>query len=146
MHRFLPLLLLAGLAACSQPKPYDTATVSGQVLFPEGAALGADAVTTVFLADLSGPEPKLEVDLEKLYAMDPGEELMVAQRIEGTSRPPVPFTLEVPLDKLDQDHDYGLVAAVTEQGRIVLGTSRPTLVLTKGRPTTVEVTLAQWPQ
>jgi uncharacterized lipoprotein YbaY len=143
MHRCLPLLLLAGLAACSQPSPYENVTVSGRVVFP-ATALAPDAETTVFLTDLSGPEPKLEVDVEKLYAMDPGAELTVLQTIEGTTTSPVPFALQVPLDRIDESHDYGLTAAITERGRIVLGARRPTLVLTKGRPTTADLTLGPW--
>jgi uncharacterized lipoprotein YbaY len=145
MRRLLPLLLLAGLAACSQPSPYENVTVSGRVVFP-ATALGPDAETSVFLTDLSGPEPRLEVEVEKLYAMDPGAELTLAQTIEGTTTSPVPFSLEVPMAKIDTGHDYGLTAAVTEQGRIVLGANRPTLVLTKGRPTTADVVLSAWPQ
>jgi uncharacterized lipoprotein YbaY len=103
-------------------------------------------VTTVFLTDFSGPEPKIEVDIERLYTMDRGAELTVAQSIEGTTASPIAFTLEVPMAKIDTGHDYGLVAGVTEQGRIVLGARQPTLVLTKGRPTTADVVLAPWPQ
>ena len=52
---------------------------------------------------------------------------------------PTKFSLPVPLDKIDQSHDYALKAAILDQGKPVMATANPPLVLTKGRPFQVEV-------
>ena len=45
----------------------------------------------------------------------------------------------MPLDKIDQGHDYELKAAIIDQGKPVMATSNAPLVLTKGRPMQVDL-------
>ena len=52
---------------------------------------------------------------------------------------PAPFSLPVPLDKIDQGHDYKLKAAIIDQGKPVMATSNAPLVLTKGQPLQVDL-------
>jgi uncharacterized lipoprotein YbaY len=142
MHRLLAVSALALLAACSSPGPYQDAVVSGNVRYAGNSAPGRDAVLVVWVADVSGPEEPLEVDLQKLSSPAPGAELVAYDSIEGGIVSPMPFSLPVPMDKVDQSHDYALKAAIVDRGRPVMATKEAPLVLTKGRPLRADLTVS----
>ena len=127
----LTVLLLAG---CAGPSPYQNADITGTVSWSERVTYGPDATLYVYLVDTSGPESTLQVELQKLDNPEPGAELFAATTVEGMIRSPTTFTLPVPLDQVDQGHDYALKAAIVDHGRPVMATANPPLVLTKGRP------------
>ena len=138
----LTVLLLAG---CAGPSPYQNADITGTVSWSERVTYGADATLYVYLVDTSGPESTLQVELQKLDNPEPGAELLAATTVEGMIPSPTRFSLVVPLDQVDEGHDYGLKAAIVDQGKPVMATTNAPLVLTKGRPTQVELTLAPVP-
>ena len=145
MFRSLSLIVLALLLGCAAPDPYRNAEVSGQVSYREKIVYGPDATLIVFLVDASGPESPLQVELQKLDSPDPGAELLAATSIEGMIPSPTDFALAVPLDKIDQGHDYRLKAVILDQGRPVMAAGEPPLVLTKGRPVRVDLVLVPLP-
>jgi putative lipoprotein len=131
------LALLA--AACASPSPYQQAELTGEVSYRQKIAYGPDATLVVYLVDVSGPESPLAVELQKLSNPEPGAELLAFTSAEGRIVSPTPFSLPVPLDKVDEGHDYALKAAILQDGRPVMATSDAPLVLTKGRPTRAEL-------
>ncbi len=145
MRLLLTALAFLSLAACSSPSPYQNADLSGQVSWSERVSYGPGATLYVYLVDASGPESALAVDLQKLDNPAPGEELLAATTIEGLIPSPTDFSLAVPLDQIDQGHDYRLKAAIVDHGRPAMVTANPPLVLTKGRPTQVDLVLAPVP-
>ncbi|MGD9509651.1 MAG: YbaY family lipoprotein [Geminicoccaceae bacterium] len=145
MRNHLAALALLLLAACAGPTPYQNADITGTVSWSERVTYGPDATLYVYLVDASGPDSPLQVELQKLDNPEPGAELEAATTIEGMIPSPTRFSLVVPLDQVDQGHDYALKAAIVDQGKPVMATSNAPLVLTKGRPTQVELTLAPVP-
>lgn len=142
MRRPLAALALLALAACSGPGPYRNAELGGTVTWTEEVVYGPDASLVVYLVDASGPESPLEVDLQKLDNPAPGAELFAATTIEGMIRSPTRYSLAVPLEHVDQSHDYRLKAVIVDQGKPALTTSEPPLVLTKGRPLQVDLVVS----
>jgi uncharacterized lipoprotein YbaY len=59
---------------------------------------------------------------------------------------PTSFSLAVPLEHVDQGHDYRLKAAIVDRGRPAMATGTSPLVLTKGRPLKVDLVLLPLPQ
>jgi uncharacterized lipoprotein YbaY len=141
MSRLLAVAALAMIAACSSPLPYQNAELGGSVVYRQKIIYGPDATLLVYLIDASGPESPLEVELQKLDNPTPGAELLAVSTTEGMITSPTKFSLPVPLDKVDQGHDYALKAAILDQGRPVMATAEAQLVLTKGRPFQVELLL-----
>ena len=139
MRRLFATAALALIAGCTSPSPYENADLSGTVTYRQKIAYGPDATLVVWLVDASGPENPIEVDLQKLDNPAPGTELLAASTIEGRIVSPAPFSLPVPLDKIDQGHDYKLKAAIIDQGKPVMATSNAPLVLTKGQPLQVDL-------
>ena len=139
MRRTLAACGLAlAAAACASPSPYQSADLTGSVSYRQKIAY-PDATLVVYLVDVSGPEAPLEVELQKLSNPEPGAELLAFTSVDGGIVSPMPFSLPVPLDKVDQGHDYALKAAILQDGRPVMATADPPLVLTKGRPTRAEL-------
>ena len=145
MRRPLAALALLLVAACGGPTPYQNATVSGNVLWSEPIVYGPDATLTVYLVDASGPESPLEVELQKVNNPEPGAELYAGTSIEGMIRSPEDFAFAVPLEHVDQGHDYRLKAVIVDRGKPVLATVEGPLVLTKGRPLRVDLTVEPVP-
>jgi uncharacterized lipoprotein YbaY len=139
MRRLLAAATLALLAGCASPSSYRNADLSGTVSYREKIIYGPDATLVVWLVDASGPESAIEVDLQKLDNPAPGAELLASSTVEGRIVSPAPFSLPVPLGKIDQSHDYRLKAAIIDQGRPVMATTDAPLVLTKGRPLQVDL-------
>ena len=81
----------------------------------EQVTYGPGATLYVYLVDTSGPESPLQVDLQKLDNPEPGAELLAATTIEGMIPSPTAFSLAVPLDQVDQGHDYRLKAAIVDR-------------------------------
>ena len=129
------------LAACSSPSPYRNAELGGTVSHRGGITYGPDATLAVYLVDASGPESRLEVELQKLDDPAPGRELLAATSIEGMIPSPTRFSLPVPLDQVDPGHDYRLKAVIVDRGKPVMATAEAPLVLTKGRPLQVDLTV-----
>jgi uncharacterized lipoprotein YbaY len=134
------VLAAAAAAACAAPSPYRSAELTGEVSYRQKIAY-PDATLIVYLLDVSGPESPLEVELQKLSNPEPGAELLAFTSTQGRIVSPTPFSLPVPLDKVDQGHDYALKAAILQDGRPVMATVDPPLVLTKGRPARAELIL-----
>jgi uncharacterized lipoprotein YbaY len=145
MRNQLAVLGVLLLAACTGPTPYQNADITGTVGWSERVAYGPDATLYVYLVDSSGPDSPLQVELQKFDNPEPGAELLAATTVEGMIPSPTRFSLVVPLDQVDQGHDYALKAAIVDQGKPVMATIDAPLVLTKGRPTQVELTLAPVP-
>ena len=145
MRPILSAVVLLLLAACAGPKPDQNAVLSGTVHWSERVTYGPEATLYVYLVDASGPEGALQVELEKLDNPAPGSELLAASTVEGMIPSGTRFELAVPLDQVDQGHDYRLKAAIVDQGRPVMATASPPLVLTRGRPTQVDLELAPIP-
>jgi uncharacterized lipoprotein YbaY len=141
MRRPLATLALLALAGCSGSSPYRNADLGGAVSWQEKIVYGPDASLIVYLVDASGPESPLEVDLQKLDNPAPGAELFAATTIEGMISSPTRFSLAVPLDHVDQSHDYWLKAVIVDEGKPAMATIEPPLVLTKGRPLQVDLEL-----
>jgi uncharacterized lipoprotein YbaY len=141
MRQMLAAATFVLLAGCASPSPYQNAELRGTVSYRERIVYGPDATLVVWLVDASGPESPIEVDLQKLDDPTPGAELLAASTVEGRIASPTAFSLPVPLDKVDQGHDYALKAAILDQGRPVMATAEAPLVLTKGRPFQVELLL-----
>ena len=78
--------------------------------------------------DASGPETYAQVDLQKLDNPAPGAELYAATTIEGMIASPTRFSLAVPLEHVDEGHDYRLKAVIVDQGKPVMATGAPPLV------------------
>jgi uncharacterized lipoprotein YbaY len=129
---------LALLTACASPSPYQSAELTGEVSYRQKIAY-PDATLVVYLVDVSGRESPLEVELQKLSNPEPGAELLAFTSTQGRIVSPTRFSLPVPLDKVDQGHDYALKAAIVQDGRPVMATADAPLVLTKGRPNTAEL-------
>ena len=132
MRSCLSAAVLLLLAACAGPKPDQNAVLSGTVHWSERVTYGPEATLYVYLVDASGPEGALQVELEKLDNPAPGSELLAASTVEGMIPSGTRFELAVPLDQVDQ-------------GRPVMATASPPLVLTRGRPTQVDLELAPIP-
>lgn len=131
------LLLLAGCATSHDRQDI----VFGSASWPGGAVYGPKATLIVYLADASGPETPIEVDLQKIDNPVPGAELLAYATDEGMMRSPHYFTLPVPAEKVDSGHDYVLKMVVVDQGHPVLALTDPPLVLTRGHPRQVDVML-----
>ena len=131
-------LALLAAASCASPSPYRSAELTGEVSYRQKIAY-PDATLVVYLVDASGPESPLEVELQKLSNPEPGAELLAFTSVKGGIVSPTPFSLPVPLDKIDEGHDYALKAAIVQDGRPVMATAKPPLVLTKGRATRAEL-------
>ncbi len=142
MRPLLAASALALLAACSTPSKYDNAELSGTVSYRQKIVYGPDATLVVYLVDASGPDSPLEVELQKRDNPEPGAELFAVTTVEGMIPSPTSFSLAVPLDKVDQSHDYKLKAAIVDHGRPVMATADPPLVLTKGRPFRVDLVVS----
>lgn len=145
MRNQLAALAVLLLAACAGPTPYQNADITGSVSWSERVTYGPDATLYVYLVDTSGPESPLQVELQKFDNPEPGAELQAATTVEGMIPSPTRFSLVVPLDQVDEGHDYALKAAIVDQGKPVMATTEAPLVLTKGRPTQVELILAPIP-
>jgi uncharacterized lipoprotein YbaY len=145
MRPLLAVSAMALLAACASPGPYREAVVSGNVRYEQKIAFGPEAALVVWVVDASGPETPLEVELQKLSSPVPGAELLAFDSFEGMIVSPVPFSLPVPMDKVDQGHDYALKAAIVDRGRPVMATTNAPLVLTRGRPLRAELTVSPIP-
>ncbi|MFL5335778.1 MAG: YbaY family lipoprotein [Geminicoccaceae bacterium] len=145
MRRLLAAATLALLAGCASPSSYRNADLSGTVSYREKVVYGPDATLVVWLVDASGPESAIEVDLQKLDNPAPGTELLASSTVEGRIVSPAPFSLPVPMGKIDQSHDYRLKAAIIDQGRPVMATTNAPLVLTKGRPLQVDLEVSPIP-
>jgi uncharacterized lipoprotein YbaY len=145
MRNHLAVLAVLLLAACAGPTAYQNADITGTVSWSERVTYGPDATLYVYLVDTSGPESALQVELQKLDNPEPGAELLAATTVEGMIPSPTRFSLVVPLDQVDEGHDYALKAAIVDQGKPAMATTDAPLVLTKGRPTQVELILAPVP-
>jgi len=145
MRNHLAALAVLLLAACAGPTPYQNADITGTVSWSEQVTYGPDATLYVYLVDVSGPDSPLQVEQQKFDNPEPGAELLAATTVEGMIPSPTRFSLVVPLDQVDEGHDYALKAAIVDQGKPVMATSDAPLVLTKGRPTQLELTLAPVP-
>ena len=116
MRNHLAALAVLLLAACAGPTPYQNADITGTVSWSERVTYGPDATLYVYLVDVSGPDSPLQVELQKFDNPEPGAELLAASTIEGMIPSPTRFSLVVPLDQVDEGHDYALKAAIVDQG------------------------------
>ena len=139
--RRIALAALLLLAACTTSHDRQD-IVFGSASWSGGTAYGPKATFIVYLADASGPETPVEVELQKIDNPVPGAELLAYDTDEGLLRSPHYFSLPVPREKIDRGHDYALKIAIVDQGRVVQTLVQPPLVLTGGHPRQVDVTLS----
>lgn len=125
-------ILAIGCAASSGrvPAPEGAGALSGTVTYRERMALPADAVVDVWLCDLS-PGPALTALL--------GETSVDA----GGRQVPIPFRMAVDPARLAPDRDYGVRAVIRGPSGPLFESPEPVLVLTKGRPASVELVLVR---
>jgi len=120
------LILLAGCGGSTGPVMPNE--VTGAVVYREPIQLPPGAALYVSLVDLS--------------AEDQATRLVGGVTLPAEGRqPPLPFTIRFDPKTIDPTHTYALQAQVSSGGKPLLTTTEAHLVLTGGRPSSLEVTL-----
>ncbi len=138
--RLAALALVLTLAACGGPdddaageaatEPR-TKTIRGTLSYVEQITLAPESVVTVRLIDLARADTP-EGEIAKTEFLYPGER-------------PVPFTLTYDTGKIDGSRQYGLLAEVKEQKRLMFISTEPQPVLHDESQPPVDMLLAQVP-
>ena len=127
----------AALVACcaagfllAVPAGAAPAQVTGNVFYLQRIALPPTAILTVQLADISRQDAPATV---------------IATRTIPTKgqAPPYAFALDYDTTAIDPRFTYAVRARIEDNGQLLFTTTQAYLVLTQGRPTTIEVTLTQ---
>jgi uncharacterized lipoprotein YbaY/membrane-bound inhibitor of C-type lysozyme len=118
------------LKDCMLEKPLNTEQVTGTVTYLQRVALPPNAVIQVQLADVSQADAAANVIAEQNINL-------------GQRQVPVPFTLKVDPAKIDPKHTYMVSAKITVDGELRFITERSFPVLTNGKPSHVNVIMAQ---
>jgi putative lipoprotein len=108
-----------------KPAEADMASVTGTVFYLERMALLPGAVLTVQLADVSIADAPAEVIAKETRTL--------------TTQVPVPFSLSYDSSKIVQSHTYAVQARIEVDGRLRFISTMAYLVITNGRPATVDV-------
>jgi putative lipoprotein len=112
--------------------PPSRASVTGSVTYRERSALPPDAVVRVQLSDVSRQDAAA---------------IPVAQAtLTPAGRPvPLPFELRYDPKAIDSTHTYAVRASIESGGRLIFTTTTLSTVITRGRPTHVDLVLAAVP-
>ena len=133
MYRYPVITLVVGsvLVACSsaapaRPKVADQALVSGSVTYDENVSLPSDAAVDVWIVDVT-----------------PGvvaAAILAETTIEaGNARPPIPFKLRIDSGRVFAEHDCAIKAVIRSGGETLFEMPNDFRVLTKDRPTRLDV-------
>jgi len=126
--------VVAMLAACGGQKPAETAarpatdstaTVTGTVSYLQRVALPPGAVLTVQLADVS--------------IADLPASVIAKQVIPVTTQVPIPFTITYDPKQVIPIHTYVVQARIEVDGKLRWISTTGYPVITRGRPSTVDV-------
>jgi putative lipoprotein len=112
--------------------PPSRAAVTGSVTYRERSALPPDAVVRVQLSDVSRQDAAA---------------IPVAQATLTPAGPQVPLPFELRYDPkaIDSTHTYAVRATIESGGRLIFTTTTLSTVITRGRPTHVDLVLAAVP-
>jgi putative lipoprotein len=115
--------------ATTTTEPQGFGTVSGNVVYSERVALPADALVRISLVETPAIGP---------------DAVLVEQVIATRGRQvPIPFELRYDVSTVDSTRTYGIVATVTVGGEIQFDSGSPTVVITQGNPSKVDVVVKQ---
>ncbi|MCE9686779.1 YbaY family lipoprotein [Shewanella sp. AS16] len=93
-----------GLSACVTVEPPPSVVINGAAGYLERIALPQGCSITIAIIDLSSPG------------------VIVAQKSFNIARAPVPFKFILPPESIDSSIDYGVVAMIQYQGRVIFQT------------------------
>jgi putative lipoprotein len=125
-------LIVAGCGPYHGTAP-SRAAVTGSVTYRERSALPPDAVVRVQLSDVSRQDAAA---------------LPVAQATltPAGRQVPLPFELRYDPKAIDSTHTYAVRATIESGGRLIFTTTTASTVITRGRPTHVDLVLAGLPR
>jgi putative lipoprotein len=124
--------MAAGLIAGCGPyhgTPPSRAAVTGTVTYRERSALPTDAVVRVQLSDVSRQDAAA-IPVAQTTLTPAGRQV------------PLPFELRYDPAMIDSTHTYAVRATIESGGRLIFTTTRANAVITRGRPTHVDLVLA----
>jgi uncharacterized lipoprotein YbaY len=106
------------------------AAIGGTITYLQRIALPKDAVVVVSLLDLS---------------RSPAAARIAENRFPAQGQVPIRFELPYDSTRVDTGHSYGVQAQILVDGALWFVNDRPAPVLTRGNPTTVQITLRPAP-
>jgi putative lipoprotein len=112
--------------------PPSRAAVTGSVTYRERSALPPDAVVRVQLADVSRQDAAA-IPVAQATLTPAGRQV------------PLPFELRYDPKAIDSTHTYAVRATIESGGRPIFTTTTANTVITRGRPTHVDLVLAAVP-
>ncbi|GLP94732.1 YbaY family lipoprotein [Paraferrimonas sedimenticola] len=114
---YLSLLVLLFVSACVTVEPAKPIVVSGAAGFLDERPLPRDSVITIAIIDFDTPGA------------------ILAQKSFNVAVQPVPFKFSLQPDTLDANANYGVVAHIESQGRIIYQTYDRVSVITNDQYT-----------
>ena len=118
MKKSIILLCMLVLTACVTVKEKPPVVVNGAAGYLEKLPLPQGSAITIAIIDLNTPG------------------LIVAQKNFNIVRAPVPFKFLLPADSIDSSINYGVVAMIQYQGRVIFQTYDRFPVINNGKYTT----------
>lgn len=112
--------------------PPSRASVTGSVTYRERSALPPDAVVRVQLSDVSRQDAAA-IPVAQATLTPAGRQV------------PLPFELRYDPKAIDSTHTYAVRATIESGGRLIFTTTTASTVITRGRPTHVDLVLAAVP-
>lgn len=112
--------------------PPSRAAVTGSVTYRERLALPPDAVVRVQLSDVSRQDAAA-ITVAQVTLTPAGRQV------------PLPFELRYDPKAIDSTHTYAVRATIESGGRLIFTTTTANTVITRGRPTHVDLVLAGVP-
>jgi putative lipoprotein len=112
--------------------PPSRASVTGSVTYRERSALPPDAVVRVQLSDVSRQDAAA-IPVAQATLTPAGQQV------------PLPFELRYDPKAIDSTHTYAVRATIESGGRLIFTTTTASTVITRGRPTHVDLVLAAVP-
>jgi putative lipoprotein len=112
--------------------PPSRAAVTGSVTYRERSALPPDAVVRVQLSDVSRQDAAA-IPVAHATLTPAGRQV------------PLPFELRYDPKAIDSTHTYAVRATIESGGRLIFTTTTASTVVTRGRPTHVDLVLARVP-
>ena len=124
-------LIVAGCGPYHGTTP-SRAAVTGSVTYRERSALPPDAVVRVQLSDVSRQDAAA-IPVAQATLTPAGRQV------------PLPFELRYDPKAIDSTHTYAVRATIESDGRLIFTTTTASTVITRGRPTHVDLVLAAVP-
>ena len=112
--------------------PPSRAAVTGSVTYRERSALPPDAVVRVQLSDVSRQDAAA-IPVAQATITPAGQQV------------PLPFELRYDPKAIDSTHTYAVRATIESGGQLIFTTTTVSTVITRGRPTHVDLVLARVP-